>query len=123
MVENCKAVVSTVPLAVSQASTTATITSSSPTVYMNADGVATATLDFGVTTTYEPTASVTLTATTGEVCSGTLNKNTGTGSCKLTFVTTGTRTITASYGGDANHTGSNSDSQYPAVTVTVDPHQ
>jgi hypothetical protein len=62
-----------------------------------------------------------LTASTGEVCSGVLNATSGNGSCKLTFTTTGTRTIVASYGGDANHSGSNSSGQNPPVTVTVNP--
>jgi hypothetical protein len=77
-------------------------------------------LDFNVTS-YKPTGSVTLTASTGEVCSGTLNANTGKGDCKLTFKTTGTRTILANYGGDANHSGSNSSGQNPQVTITVNP--
>lgn len=110
----------TVALQVLQAPTTTAITSSSPTVKMNAEGVASAALDFNVTS-YRPTGAVTLTATTGEVCSGTVTAATGNGSCKLTFTTTGTRTITATYGGDSNHSGSNSSGQTP-VTVTVNPH-
>jgi len=110
-----------VPLQVLQAPTTTTITSPSPTVTMNVDGVATAILDFNVLS-YKPMGAVTLAASTGEVCSGTVNAVSGNGSCKLTFTTTGTRTIIASYGGDSNHLGSNSSSQSPAVTVTVNPH-
>ncbi len=110
----------TVTLQVLPATTTTKITSSDDTVKLNAHGVATATLDFNVTS-YKPTGSVTLTASTGEVCSGVLNATSGNGSCKLTFTTTGTRTIVASYGGDANHSGSNSSGQNPPVTVTVNP--
>ncbi len=104
-----------------QTTTTTTITSASSTVTMNASGVATAVLDYNVTS-YKPLGSVSLTASTGEVCSGTLSPTTGNGSYKLTFTTTGTRTIIATYGGDTNHLGSNSSSQSPAITVTVNPH-
>jgi hypothetical protein len=110
-----------VVLQVLQTATTTAITSPSPTVTMNLDGLATAVLDFNVTS-YKPMGAVVLTASTGEVCSGTVAAATGNGSCKLTFNTTGARTITASYDGDSNHTGSNSSGQTPAVTVTVKPH-
>jgi hypothetical protein len=100
--------------------TTTTITSPSSTVTMNIDGIAAATLNFNVSS-YRPTGAVTLTATTGEVCSGSPNTS-GNGGCKLTFNTTGTRTFTASYGGDSNHIGSNSSAQNPQITVTVNPH-
>jgi sugar lactone lactonase YvrE len=113
--------IATVPLQVLQATTATTITSASMTVMMNVSGVASATLDFNVTS-YKPTGAVTLTASSGEVCSGVPNLLTGNGSCHLIFTTTGTRTITASYSGDANHAASNSSSQTPAITVTVNPH-
>jgi large repetitive protein len=109
-----------VTLQVLETATVTTITTPSETVTLNRNGVATATLHFNVTS-YKPTGSVTLTASTGETCSGTLTPTTGDGSCKLTFNSTGTRTIIASYAGDSNHTGSNSSGQNPAVTVTVDP--
>jgi hypothetical protein len=108
-------------LEVLQAGTTTAITSSSSTVRMNTSGVAYATLDFNVTS-YKPTGKVTLEASTGEICSANVSAATGNGGCKLTFTTTGTRTITATYGGDANHAGSDSSGQTPAVTVTVNPH-
>jgi hypothetical protein len=111
----------TVALQVLQASTTTVITSSSSTVKLNADGVAAAILDFNVTS-YKPTGAVTLSASSGEVCSGAVSSATGNGGCRLIFTTTGTRTITATYGGDSNHVGSNSSGQSPAVTVTVNPH-
>ncbi len=110
-----------VTLQVNQAATTTSVTSSDATVTLNATGTASSTLAFNVAS-YKPTGAVSLTASTGEVCSGTLNATTGNGSCKLTFTTTGTRTITANYSGDANHTGSDSSSQSPAITVTVNPH-
>ena len=110
-----------VTLQVLQTTTTTAITSGSPTVTMNTSGVATAILTYNVTS-YKPTGSVTLTASTGEVCSGTVSPSTGNGSCKLTFTTTGARTIVASYGGDTNHLASDSSTQTPQVTVTVNPH-
>lgn len=103
-----------------QAPTTTTITSSSTTVTMNTLGIAAAVIDFNVAS-YKPAGAVTLSASTGEVCSGTVSATSGNGSCKLTFTSTGSRTITATYGGDGNHLGSNSSGE-PAVTVTVNPH-
>jgi sugar lactone lactonase YvrE len=112
----------TVPLQVLEAATTTTITSASQTtVSLNSSGSAGVTLDFNVTS-YKPTGAVVLTASTGETCAGNVAAASGNGNCKLTFTTTGTRTIIASYGGDTNHTGSNSFTQTPAITVTVNPH-
>lgn len=108
----------TVSLQVLPAATTTTITSSSETIVLNGKGIADAILDFNVTS-YKPTGTVTLTATTGEVCTGNVSANTGNGSCKLTFTTVGTRTISATYSGDGNHKGSNNSGQNPPVTVTV----
>ncbi|MFZ0744436.1 MAG: choice-of-anchor D domain-containing protein [Terracidiphilus sp.] len=53
-----------------------------------------------------PTGSVTVTASTGESCTGTLSSHSG--SCSITFVTSGTRTLTARYGGDNNFNTSTS---------------
>jgi hypothetical protein len=114
-------VTATVSLQVNQDSTTTTITSSDKTLTLNRAGTASTVLDFNVSTYYKPTGAVTLTATTGETCTGNVAAASGNGSCKLTFTTSGTRTITASYSGDDNHTASNSDSQNPPVTVTVNP--
>ena len=88
---------------------------------MNLENVATAVLDFNVTSC-KPTGEVTLEASTGEVCSGTIASSTGNGSCKLTVTTTGTRTIIATYSGDSNHSGSKSSGQTLVITVTVNPH-
>jgi hypothetical protein len=60
-----------------------------------------------------PTGGVTLAASTGESCSGTLSG--GAASCSLTFVTVGTRTLTASYLGDTNFNGSTSASVTQSV--------
>jgi len=107
----------TASLQVSQATTTTTVTSNDQTVTLKM-GTATATIDYLVSS-YKPTGTVTVTATTGETCSSAVSSTTGKGSCKLTFATTGTRNVDASYPGDANHTSSNSDSQNPQITVTV----
>jgi FtsP/CotA-like multicopper oxidase with cupredoxin domain len=58
----------------------------------------------GIPAAAVPTGTVTVTASTGETCNGTLAA--GAGSCASTFVTTGSRTMTASYGGDANYSAS-----------------
>jgi FtsP/CotA-like multicopper oxidase with cupredoxin domain len=59
------------------------------------------TVSFSVTGTglAAPTGSVTVTASTGESCSGTL----GAGNCSLIFKTAGSRTLSALYGGDPNY--------------------
>ena len=55
----------------------------------------------------KPSGSVTVNASTGESCSGKLAA--GKGNCKITFTTSGSRTLTASYPGDGNNNGSTSD--------------
>jgi hypothetical protein len=60
-----------------------------------------------------PSGSVTVTASTGETCNGTLAL--GAGSCTITFLTGGSRTVTAAYVGDPNFLGSTS----AAVTQKV----
>jgi len=115
-----KTVTATASLQVNPDSTITTVTSNDQTVTnFGRTGTATATIDFNVTTAYKPTESVTVTASTGENCAGTVSMMTGNGTCKLTFSTTGLRTVNASYAGDTNPTGSNSDSQNPQITVTV----
>lgn len=53
-----------------------------------------------------PTGPVTITVSGGpETCTGTLNAA-GSGSCSLTLTSAGSRTLTASYGGDANYLAS-----------------
>jgi hypothetical protein len=63
-----------------------------------------------------PTGSVT-------VSDGTINCNgaltAGAGSCNLTFNTAGPRTLTATYGGDANHNGSTSANQAHGVNTAT----
>lgn len=60
-----------------------------------------------------PTGTVTVTASTGETCSGTLVN--GSGSCSLTFTAAGSPKLTASYSGDSNFKASTS----AKVTQTV----
>ncbi len=114
-------VTTTVSLQVNQASTTTEITSADDTVKLSKAGSVTVSENYLVGS-YKPTGSVTVTASTGETCTGTVASGTGKGFCRLTFTSPGTRTITASYAGDAKHAGSNNSGQNPAVTVTVNPY-
>ncbi len=111
-----------VTLQVLPAPTTTTVTTGSESVILgvgNTPVKVTVTYNIG---SYKPLGTVTLTASSGETCSGTVTAATGNGSCKLTFANMGARTIAAVYSGDANHTGSDNSSQSPAVTITVNPH-
>jgi hypothetical protein len=68
------------------------------------------TVEFSVEAKYgtkqtNPTGGVTVTASTGESCSGTIAPS-GKGKCQLTFATTGVRTMIASYPGDSDNDGS-----------------
>jgi uncharacterized repeat protein (TIGR03803 family) len=106
----------TVTLVVQPASTATTVTSSDQTITLNKSGSASATVDFNVSS-YKPTGTVTLTTTpAGPTCADSVSSASGDGHCKLTFNSQGTWTINASYGGDANHTGSSVQSP---ITVTV----
>jgi sugar lactone lactonase YvrE len=99
-----------VTLVVNQVSTTTTITSNLPNPSKTGKPVS---VHFTVTpaTSYSPpTGKVTVSASTGETCSGTLAG--GSGACSLIFTTTGSRTLSATYAGDSNNSGSSS------VTVT-----
>jgi hypothetical protein len=60
------------------------------------------TVGFGVAPQFAgtPTGNVTVTANTGETCTGALAA--GAGSCALTLVSPGLKTLTATYAGDAN---------------------
>jgi len=65
------------------------------------------TINFSVTGTgVGPTGTVTVTASTGESCSGTLTSHAG--SCSITFQSGGTRTLTARYAGDSIYNTSTS---------------
>ncbi len=103
----------TVTLAVNKIGTTSKITSTAPAAPTVGAAV---TVHFSVTAGYgKPTQTVTVTSSTGETCSGSLAG--GIGTCALTFATSGTRTLTAAYGGDANDLASTS----AGFSLTVNP--
>jgi hypothetical protein len=101
-----------VSLTVSQATTTTTITSISPNPAPPNSPVTVNWSVIGSTNVTAPTGTVTVKASTGEICSAAVS----TGGCALTFTTTGVRTVTASYSGDTNFQASSTTS---AVQVTV----
>ncbi|MFZ0481328.1 MAG: Ig-like domain-containing protein [Terriglobales bacterium] len=59
----------------------------------------------GATRKTLPTGSITVNASTGESCTGTLALN-GSGKCELVFSSSGSRTLVATYAGDADNEGS-----------------
>jgi uncharacterized repeat protein (TIGR03803 family) len=87
-------------------STTVAITSNFPSP--SATGK-TVTVSFAVsqsvTINTKPTGTVTVSASTGEACSAALPAS-GKAHCQLMFLSAGTRTLTATYSGDANDQGS-----------------
>jgi hypothetical protein len=95
-------VTKTVSLTVNQATTTTTITSVSPNPALPNTPVVISYTVAGSTNVTSPTGTVTVKASTGESCSATV----AAGSCSITFITTGTRTATATYSGDSNFSGS-----------------
>lgn len=101
-----------VSLTVNKASTTTTITSVSPNPALPGNPVVISVSVVGSTNVTAPTGTVTVTASTGENCSAAV----AAGGCTVTFSTTGVRTITASYSGDANFTGS---STTGSVSISV----
>jgi len=105
-------------LTVSKATTTIAITANSPNPALIGQGV---TFSFRATPQYtnSPTGLVTVTASTGERCSGALTG--GVGSCAIVFTTSGTRTLTASYPGDTNFNGSTSASVNQTITAGANP--
>jgi trimeric autotransporter adhesin len=88
-----------------QAGTSTTISSVSPNPAFVGQSV---TISFSVAPptgdTLAPSGTVTVSASTGESCMSTAPS----GSCQITFTSVGTRTITASYGGDGSFLGSTS---------------
>ena len=94
----------TVTLVVNKVDTTTTITSNVPNPSTHGKPVL---VHFTVTaaTNYKaPTGKVTVNASTGESCSGTLVS--GSGSCSVTFSAAGSTTLTATYAGDNNNSSS-----------------
>jgi hypothetical protein len=103
----------TVTLVVNKVDTTTTITSNVPNPSTHGKAVL---VHFTVTaaTNYKaPTGKVTVNASTGESCTGTLVN--GSGSCSVTLNTAGPSTLTAAYAGDSNDNSSTS----AAVAQTV----
>jgi len=103
---------SSVTYTVNKAPTTTTITSVSPNPALPGNPVLVSVSVIGSTNVSAPTGTVTVTASTAETCSAAV----AAGGCTLTFTTTGLRTITASYSGDANFAAS---STTGSVSVTV----
>ncbi len=85
-----------------KATSVTTITSDTPNPSTSGSAV---TVAFKVTGTGLPTGAYSVTGSAGDPsCSGTLSS--GLGSCSLTFLTPGVRTITVAYAGDSNFVGS-----------------
>ncbi len=96
----------TVQLTVNPVGTTTTITKTSATMAKPLVVTVDFTVANGLTTTHEATGSVTVTANSGETCTGKLAA--GKGSCVLTFSTAGSAKLTAAYAGDSNNNASSS---------------
>lgn len=102
-----------VSLVVNPVSTTTTITSNLPNPSKTGKPVSVHFTISPATSYSPPTGRVMVNASTGETCTGTLAG--GSGACSLIFTTTGSRTLTATYAGDSNNSGSAS----ATVTQTV----
>jgi hypothetical protein len=101
-----------VTFTVNKANSTTSITSENPNPSHKNKAV---TVSFTVAGAGVPTGTVTVAASTGEKCTGALSA--GAGNCSVTFATTGSRTLTASYAGNNNFNGSSSS----VVTQQVQP--
>lgn len=104
-----------------KATTSTTITSASPNPALVGQAV---TFSFSVAPpvgdTLTPTGTVTVTASTGENCTGAAPS----GSCSITFTSPVTRTVTASYGGDSDFissTSTNASEQVVDFSLSVSP--
>jgi len=95
---------------ISKATTTATITSLAPNPSTLKQPVV-VTFTVAPQFTGTPTGNVTVSASTGETCAGTVAAR----NCSIAFLTVGTRTLTAQYLGDGNFLTSTS----PGVSQTV----
>ena len=65
-----------------------------------------------------PTGTVTVTANSGESCSP-VTLSGGAGSCNLTFTSAGAKTLTATYAGDTNFTGSSDTKSHDVLATTA----
>lgn len=95
-------VLKSVSIQVTQAPSSTTITSASPNPATLGSPVMVSYSVGGVVGGALPTGTVTVKANTGENCSALVSA----GGCSLTFTTSGTRTVTASYSGDFNYLAS-----------------
>ncbi|HZP07028.1 MAG TPA: choice-of-anchor D domain-containing protein [Terracidiphilus sp.] len=84
-----------------KAGSTAAILSNTPNPSAPGQAVA---VTFQVTGNGSPSGVVSVTANTGETCTSTLTASNG--SCSITFVAAGAKTLIANYAGDANFNGS-----------------
>jgi hypothetical protein len=91
-------------------SSTVKITSNTPNPSSPSQSVA---VNFQASGSGMPTGTVTVAASTGESCSAKLSS--GAGNCLITFVTVGSRTLTATYFGDTNFITSTSASVTQSV--------
>jgi hypothetical protein len=95
----------TATLQVSQAATTTAISGATPSPSTAGKPVK---VSVQVTSPGKATGNVTVTADSGESCTIAKPSATGTGSCSMTITHPGTRTLTATYAGDANTQSSTS---------------
>ncbi len=109
----------TTSLTVNKANTTTTITSDNPDPSAVNNPIA---VNFAVAVTAPgtgtPTGAVTVTANSGENC-GPTPLSGGTGSCNLTFTSAETKTLTATYAGDANFNGSSDTENHEVLATTA----
>lgn len=101
-----------VPITVTQVASSTAITSVSPNPAVPGSPVMISVSVTGVLGAALPTGNVTVKASSGEMCVALVSA----GGCSITFSTTGTRTVSATYSGDANYLGSSSST---SVQVTV----
>ncbi|MFL6208006.1 MAG: Ig-like domain repeat protein [Pyrinomonadaceae bacterium] len=114
--------IGTANFTINKADTTSTITSDTPDPTVSGQSF---TVNFslavnapGSNNPTVPTGNVTVTADTGEQCTGAINSATpATGSCSITVFHAGNRTLTAAYQGDANFNVSPASSPATAHTV------
>ncbi|MDG4549100.1 MAG: IPTL-CTERM sorting domain-containing protein [Candidatus Contendobacter sp.] len=109
----------TTSLTVNKANTTTTITSDNPDPSAVSNPIA---VNFAVAATAPgtgtPTGTVTVTANSGESC-GPTPLSGGIGSCNLTFTSAETKTLTATYAGDANFNGSSDTENHEVLATTA----
>lgn len=96
-------IVATTSITVNKTNSKTTVMSTAPNPSLVGQAVV---VSFSVVGTGVPTGTVTVAASTGEKCTGTLSA--GAGHCSLTFATAGSRTLVASYAGDNNFNSSSS---------------